>query len=309
MANFGVAFATKLVVGSEIGAGVFAQKIPYENSISGGLTVINGPAIFGIQPAFPGMGVVNIGPSVPTSGIPATMGLMLIHPAIGMNVTAPIAANFTGIVNTFGPKNNFGPNLTFGLKQTLGIFSKIGKGVEVGGTVKAEPKMCEVAPIRKTAGVWNHSGLFNLTGVGNVAVAINSKKGFDIEHPTKKGWRLSHICPEAPTADVYFRGKHEGSDPLYLPEYWNGLVDPESITVQLTPVGSYQELFVEKVVWGKQVIIKNNVAGPIKCHYIVHGERIDTEKNIHEYEGTWDDYPGDNATRSVVGKDYDRRAA
>ena len=39
---------------------------------------------------------------------------------------------------------------------------------------------------------------------GNVLAA---KKDFDIPHPTKDEWRLRHVAPEAPTADVYIRGR------------------------------------------------------------------------------------------------------
>ena len=308
MASFPNTLATKLVVGTEIGAGVFVQKVPYENSLTGGLSVLNGPVVCGVFPTFPGLGTVNIGPSVPTSGVPGTMGLTILHPLMGMTVTAPIAANFYGVVNTYGFKNNFGPNLTFGVKQTLGLLNKIGLGVEVGGKVAAEPVNVEAAPVKDISAVTtNINGILNLTGVGNVAAAINSKKGFDISHPTKEGWRLSHICVEGPTADVYIRGKLEGTNRIKLPDYWAGLVDIDSVTVNLTPIGHYQELFVDKIEWGKEVVVKNNNAGPVNCYYHIMAERIDTEKNIPEYEGTWEDYPGDNSTRSIVGKDYDRR--
>jgi len=45
MASFPNTLATKLVVGTEIGAGVFVQKVPYENSLTGGLSVLNGPVV------------------------------------------------------------------------------------------------------------------------------------------------------------------------------------------------------------------------------------------------------------------------
>ena len=151
------------------------------------------------------------------------------------------------------------------------------------------------------------NGILNLTGVGNVQVAINSKKSFDIKHPTKKGWRLSHVCIEGPTADVYFRGKLKNKNTIELPKYWKGLVDSNTITITITPIGHYQELFVEKINGCETIIVKNNAANSINCHYYITAERIDTEKNITEYEGEWTDYPGDNSTRSIVGKTYDIR--
>ena len=128
---------------------------------------------------------------------------------------------------------------------------------------------------------------------------LTEKKNFDIPHPTKDGHRLRHVCIEGPSADVYVRGKLKDDNVIKLPEYWRGLVDPESIDVSLTPLGNFQELFVEKMEWGSQVIVKNAAGGSINCSYVVYGERIDCEKNIPEYEGlTVNDYPGDDSQYS-----------
>jgi hypothetical protein len=129
-----------------------------------------------------------------------------------------------------------------------------------------------------------------------------SKKSFDIPHPTKENHRLRYICLEGPGAEVYFRGKLEDNNIIEVPEYWRELVDAETITVNLTPFGCHQELFVEKMEWGSRILIKNNAGGPIKCYYTVYGERKDVEKNIPEYEGlTPDDYPGDNSNYVING--------
>jgi len=134
---------------------------------------------------------------------------------------------------------------------------------------------------------------------GTFALAVQNaltKKGFDIPHPTKKNHRLRHICLEGPDAEVFYRGRMENTTTINLPDYWRELVDPDSIGVHLTPMGSYQDLYVEKIEWGSRVTVKNASGGPIKCSYIVFGVRTDAEKNIPEYEGlTTKDYPGDNS--------------
>ena len=162
-------------------------------------------------------------------------------------------------------------------------------------------------------GNFNFIGPMQLTGVGDVATKINSKldasaKGFDIKHPNKEGHRLRHICVEGPEdGPIYIRGKLEGNL-LKLPDYWDGLVDKESISVHLTPIGSFQELFVEKIEWGKNVYIKNASGGPVNCYYQVWAARQYEEKLHVEYEGeTPADYPGDNSHFSIAGYDYDRR--
>lgn len=133
------------------------------------------------------------------------------------------------------------------------------------------------------------------------AIAI-SKKSFDIPHPTKENHRLRYVCLEGPGAEVYVRGKLDGNNVIELPEYWKGLVDPDSITVQLTPIGSFQELFYEEVEWCSTIKVTNSAGGPIKCSYTVFGERNDVEKNIPVYEGTTPaDYPGDNSNYVING--------
>ena len=128
----------------------------------------------------------------------------------------------------------------------------------------------------------------------------DSKKSFDIPHPTKEDHRLRYITLEGPDAEVYYRGTLRDRSYIELPDYWKGLVDEETIGVNLTPIGVYQELFVERIEWGSKIKIKNNAGGPIHCHYVVYGVRKDTPKNIPEYPGlTPDDYPGDNREYNI----------
>ena len=134
---------------------------------------------------------------------------------------------------------------------------------------------------------------------GNV---LSAKKDFDITHPTKEGWRLRHVCLEGPEAGVYYRGRLKGSNIIELPSYWKGLVDENTITVQLQSIGKHQNLVVESFN-NEYVVLEvgNNIdlftdEILIDCFYHVYGERKDGEKLIPEYEGTSiDDYPGDNS--------------
>ena len=127
----------------------------------------------------------------------------------------------------------------------------------------------------------------------NVAKTLPAKP-FDIPHPSKsKTHRLRYISLEGPEIAVYFRGKLENTNVIELPEYWKDLIHPESISVNLTPYETYQELYVEKIVWGQQIIIKNRESGPTNCYFTVYAERKDMEKLIAEYEGSSPkDYPG-----------------
>ena len=46
------------------------------------------------------------------------------------------------------------------------------------------------------------------------------------------------------------------SSVIELPEYWDGLVDPDSITVTLTQIGHSQDLIVEAIEGCKTIFLK-----------------------------------------------------
>ena len=56
---------------------------------------------------------------------------------------------------------------------------------------------------------------------------------------------------------------------IELPETWRGHIEPETIHVQLTPIGVFQELFVNSIQYGAKVIIRNASGGPINAYYEV----------------------------------------
>ena len=150
-----------------------------------------------------------------------------------------------------------------------------------------------------------------LVGTGGVftssTINVQGWKGFDIQHPSKKGHRLRHICLEGPEGAVYVRGRVRNKNVIYLPEYWEKLVDRSSITVSLTPIGAHQNVIVKRVE-PTQIHLQAQGGMPINCFYHVFGERIDGERLIAEYEGASpEDYPGDNTQYSIAGYHYDRR--
>ena len=82
-------------------------------------------------------------------------------------------------------------------------------------------------------------------------------KCFNIPHPTKENKRLVHAASEGPETAVYVRGRLTDNSVIELPDYWKGLVDPDSITVSLTQIGSSQDLIVEGVDWGNKVRVRS----------------------------------------------------
>ena len=107
------------------------------------------------------------------------------------------------------------------------------------------------------------------------SVLCGGAKCFNIPHPTKNNKRLVHACIEGPEAAVYIRGRLTDNNVIELPDYWKGLVDPETISVHLTQIGSSQDLMVDKIVWGRTIYIKSGTASMIDCYYTVSAARID----------------------------------
>jgi hypothetical protein len=105
-------------------------------------------------------------------------------------------------------------------------------------------------------------------------------KSFDIEHPTKEGMRLHHGSLEGPEHGVYVRGRLKDSNVIVLPDYWTGLVDEDTITVQLTAIGGKQNLWVEDIVDNSIIV---GFEDKVNCFYFVQAERKDVDKFDVEY--------------------------
>ncbi len=107
-------------------------------------------------------------------------------------------------------------------------------------------------------------------------------KSFLIDHPTKEGMKLRHGSLEGPENGVYVRGRLKGNNIIVLPDYWMGLVDEDTITVNLTTVGNESTLHKVVDIYNNTVVIGSE-DGNINCFYTVFGERKDVEKMEVEY--------------------------
>jgi hypothetical protein len=299
MANKPILQVNKLVVGQ-----VDLAHIPGVPAIPG-TGVINGPLWIGYGNV-PGVPTANcmIGPGLN----PVTLDIKGVTNIVG-NTFQTGNFTITGTIERQAVMTSTGTQARASASVTTGTSTKVAlnQGVAVNhfqqaivdSSLNAGSIVCgPIAAGSITCGVINSptiSSLYALAG-----------KGFDIPHPTKDSHRLRYICLEGPEVGAYIRGTLKGVDIIELPEYWRKLCKPETITVNLTPIGSFQELYVEEnIEWGTKIKVKNNSGSAIHCHYTVFAERVTNDKLQVEYEGlTPYDYPGDNSEYALGGWDY-----
>ena len=162
---------------------------------------------------------------------------------------------------------NSGGNLQFALSSTMKF------RIDTSGNSYSQTS--SRAPIFYDSGDTNYYVDPASTTVLNALNAIT--KSFLIDHPTKQGKKLRYACLEGPENGVYIRGKLTKENVIELPEYWTKLVDPDSITVSLTPIGKGQKLSVLDIS-NNQVVIEEEDSKDINCFYVVYGERVDVDK-------------------------------
>ena len=118
---------------------------------------------------------------------------------------------------------------------------------------------------------------YNLHVNGSFAATT---KSFVIDHPTKNDMFLRHGSLEGPENGVYVRGKLNGDRNIYLPDYWRGLVDANTISVNITPFGySQPEVFVRDV-----NIDFISLSESFTGFYTVYAERNDVPKLEVEFD-------------------------
>ena len=87
---------------------------------------------------------------------------------------------------------------------------------------------------------------------------INSKTQEGLEYAGLLGLESAVFC----------KGHLKGNNEIELPDHWKKLIDEQSITVHLTPVGAPQELVVRGI-QDNTVVLKEKPGIPIDCYYLV----------------------------------------
>ena len=216
-------------------------------------------------------------------------------------LSMPFSLWVDGISVFMGITNFVGARFSFAFCQENGFHQKNGASNANGANIKNAIKIANTIEI--TNGLAQENAIAGTAGVTvspvNTCYAMKNKP-FDIPHPIKENKRIRHICSEGPEAGIYIRGRLTGKNVIELPEYWNGLVDYDSITVDLTQIKTSQDLIVDSIEKDHIKIISGN-ATKIDCFYHVWVSRWinqdDHDEKLHVvYDGESPlDYPGDNS--------------
>jgi len=146
---------------------------------------VNGPAYFGAVPA------IGIDRATVSVGPPLGLGL-------------PFSMEVTGATNFIGPHTQVGTIQVVGAATKLAIDTSAAVKINTGACVEASAhttagKNLTAAPVTSATQVKAPLGTF-------AAVSAPFKQ-FNIQHPTKKDYRLTYACIEGPEFGVYYRGK------------------------------------------------------------------------------------------------------
>lgn len=234
-----------------------------------GSAYVESPAIFGNPASFPSI-----------------WATVMIGPCVNSDSPTP---SIPGVVPSCSPVNNSPYSLAVVGDAVILDNLDVNNNITSGGNINAAGDITALGEVKSRCG----------------AHLLSAKKNFDIPHPSRQGWRLRHTCLEGPSNDVYTRGRITNKTEIELPEYWKKFVHIESISVNLTPIGSHQDVIVKRIDLSK-IYLQSRGGMPIDCFYHIFAERKDGEKLIPEYKGNGpEDYPGNNNEYSVSGYHYD----
>ncbi|HEY3246803.1 MAG TPA: hypothetical protein VGK88_00750 [bacterium] len=259
--------------------------------VYGTVTASSGPSfgVYGRSSSTDGTGVYGAATasSGPTSGVYGQS-----NSTSGRGVYGTVTTGTGATYGVFGQSSSTSGTGVYGAATassgtTFGVYgrsdSPSGRGV-VGRATASSGQTFGVAGVSESpsgAGIfgqeWNGSlaGLFygNVTISGNLTVS--GTKSFVQPHPTKRNKEIVYIALEGPEAGTYIRGSARlvrGQAIIELPDHFALVTADQGLTVQLTPMGSWLQLYVSQQS-PRRIVVREAQGKNGTFHYLVHGIR------------------------------------
>jgi hypothetical protein len=225
-----------------------------------------------------GSGDVGIGNTAPDRKLHVKDSAIVITKLEGTS-----QGSLLDLVNTNASQTYNGLRFTQGTTSKMAIThiaDGITKGyVQIGNNWAAGSEILVVDGRTLNVGIGTTNPGAKLEVVGSFRATT---KSFIIDHPTKEGKKLQYGVLEGPEHSVYVRGRLTNTHEIILPDYWHALVYMDSMTVTVTPIGKFQELWIQDIT--DTVITIGSKNKKIDCFYAVFAERKDTAKLITEFD-------------------------
>jgi hypothetical protein len=126
----------------------------------------------------------------------------------------------------------------------------------------------------------NSTNRMQIGGTGGVTVYGNftatGTKSFAVVDPDDAHQAIYYAALEGPEAGTYFRGTAKtsgGEAVIQLPDYFARLTEPERMTVQLTPLGTWGQLYVAEKTPSRLVVRVPPGSADVEFDYLVQGIR------------------------------------
>lgn len=125
--------------------------------------------------------------------------------------------------------------------------------------------------VSATAGYLGYDNSTAIHADGNFTAT--GTKSFVEPHPQDPSKAIDFVALEGPEAGTYFRGSSEftaGRATIEVPEAFRMVTDPEGLTVQITPIGGFAQVYVESQDLN-QIVVRGSK--DVRFHYTVNGVR------------------------------------
>jgi hypothetical protein len=222
-------------------------------------------------------GYVGIGTSSPAtklhlfSNLNFTTVLTVENTNAGTDVTSTFRAKTDTALVHFRAHGSGRTLSRFGV--TLGGWSEIvqdyGNGLAIG-TMTDKPLILGT----------NSTNRLQIGGTGGVTVngdfTATGTKNFAVVDPGDAHQAIYYAALEGPEAGTYFRGTaktRKGEAVIELPDYFARLTEPERITVQLTPLGTWGQLYVAEKTPSRLVVRVPPGRADLEFDFFVQGVR------------------------------------